>query len=701
MILSKLALRDFQFIRNAVFKFDKKGFNLVTGENGQGKSSVFRAISYLLFNSTPKTTEDLCNWDAGSFSASMEFSHDSVDYSIEGAYDRKSDKTTKTLTIGKDTFSMSSQVNDALSSRFDPALCKASMIHFQGNNDIVNAKPAERRDNLKRIYNLDFSGQVESLSSEIKSLSELKAKKEKEIYLLSNKSYDYLSIPELPFDEVAYQDHLFKIDLSLRKIAVVEEKRKEYEKKVLERSTVISRLRSAKERVEKARQGILSCGKSIQEIESFLSSDIDGKIIALEKELDSYKIETLREMAGIEESMKKMVPSRVPSFNEQEYKDLARSLSKEELSIERLKEDISSMENGECPVCHRPYDSSQIEERKSELESRIGAVELLHKSCVEMESKRERIAKDRLEQQRLVQEKEFLSKKLVSLGNTFSSTVKTMEGRIESERKVVDERKNMKTVLEERMVEHESNLSKEMEAETEYSVQMAKLDKELSGGIPSIDQNTVDELEYRQSQTRIYDNAKAIRAENESHNSRIKLVEESDKKKLSILNSEMDGLSLDISTLERGVVVFKKEFPNFVLSQITREIEDGMNLFLDEAYDGRYHAKIMEDSAGLSIVYGGRNKDISLSSGAEQSLFQLSVKMAFTKISGLKVLILDEIDSYMSTEIATCVFDILNSMVDKGELNQIFVITHNNEIKELLIKEYGALNFELADGLCA
>lgn len=47
MHISRLSLRNYRNFRGATFVF-KKGINTIIGENGSGKSNVFRAIRLLL-----------------------------------------------------------------------------------------------------------------------------------------------------------------------------------------------------------------------------------------------------------------------------------------------------------------------------------------------------------------------------------------------------------------------------------------------------------------------------------------------------------------------------------------------------------------------------------------------------------------------------------------------------------------------------
>ena len=54
MKLESVKIRNFRSIRHLDFKIDSRGLTLISGKNGQGKSSIYAAILYALFNKTQK-----------------------------------------------------------------------------------------------------------------------------------------------------------------------------------------------------------------------------------------------------------------------------------------------------------------------------------------------------------------------------------------------------------------------------------------------------------------------------------------------------------------------------------------------------------------------------------------------------------------------------------------------------------------------
>ncbi len=53
MYIQTLSIRNYRNFDNAKFPF-KKGINTIIGENGSGKTNVFRAMRYLIDSSMPR-----------------------------------------------------------------------------------------------------------------------------------------------------------------------------------------------------------------------------------------------------------------------------------------------------------------------------------------------------------------------------------------------------------------------------------------------------------------------------------------------------------------------------------------------------------------------------------------------------------------------------------------------------------------------
>jgi chromosome segregation ATPase len=186
---------------------------------------------------------------------------------------------------------------------------------------------------------------------------------------------------------------------------------------------------------------------------------------------------------------------------------------------------------------------------------------------------------------------------------------------------------------------------------------------------------------------------------NKQHNDNLILEQENDKKEIEKLRKEKDTQVYELSLYEESITIFQKDFPNYIITTLITDIEKGMNDLLEEGYKGRYKVKIESTKTGIQIVYGKKDKDIKLAGGAEKNIFNLGFKNAFTKLANLKILILDEADSFMDTDVAKVIFTILNNKINNKELDQVFIITHKEEVKQLLQSDFKCKVFNVEEGV--
>jgi DNA repair exonuclease SbcCD ATPase subunit len=84
MILNSIQTKNFKAIGTKSFEFSK-GLNFVLGENGKGKTTLFRAISVALYgaNSLPGVSDNIASWGETSWSLELSFMLDSNTYCVK------------------------------------------------------------------------------------------------------------------------------------------------------------------------------------------------------------------------------------------------------------------------------------------------------------------------------------------------------------------------------------------------------------------------------------------------------------------------------------------------------------------------------------------------------------------------------------------------------------------------------------------
>lgn len=670
MLIKNLELKNYGAVKKANLKF-KKGFNLISGENGQGKSHLIRALAYLLLNHTEAKIEDDCNWDANEFTISTLIEHKNKSFQIKTNYLEKSGAK-KTLTIADDTnqsmYDSNKDVTETLAEYFDPSYCKPAIVSFQGDMDIVSAKPAERREYLKRIYNLDFSKEIEYLQQEIDSLNEEKLKREKQLFSLENKDYNYEETVEPKISSAQYKTAKNDYEQLRKKKEQIESEMKMYDQLLRE--------------VNGQKQILKDYEKEIDSLYKQIENDENG-IQKLISELDDLTIENT--IKPLEEQLSQIKFKRTVTFDEQLLEERSKEYHKKYGELVNIHEtNLELVKNGKCPMCKREFHGTKIEEYQK-----------AHYNCKkEVNALQEEISQ--------LKEKKKKHDEIVRENEIFKSQRERLLSKIESEKEKIEYRKNN---INSQLANANMSLMTDQETlENKKEKKRKLIDKieELETSIPPMRPKLPINLKTNMDKLyHMYSEYEKILEKNKlivERNQKIEKQEKQDLKEISELNKKIDLFITDINNYDKAVKILKKDFPNFIINKMKDELEGGMNSLLDEAYNGRYHVSIKENRSGLIITYGKKEKDIQLASGAEKNIFNIGFKNSFNELAGLGVLILDEALNFADDNIAQSVFNVIQKRLEEEKLNQVFVITHKDSVKKLLISDYDAKVYEVHEG---
>jgi DNA repair exonuclease SbcCD ATPase subunit len=212
---------------------------------------------------------------------------------------------------------------------------------------------------------------------------------------------------------------------------------------------------------------------------------------------------------------------------------------------------------------------------------------------------------------------------------------------------------------------------------------------------PVFDENIKIKINNIESIIKEYEKIETINEQIVKNNEEILNEQTCDKEEKEKLSKEKETIIEDIEGLKKGKIILQKEFPNYVITQLSSGLEKNINYFLSRTYD-KYELVIEDKSDSIFILYGPEKKDCNLASGYERQIFNLATKYAFGKIQDLKLLIVDEIDSQGDIDNSLKMYNLLGSLNDM--YSQIFVISHKPDVQELLCSNYNAVNFEFYNG---
>ena len=138
----------------------------------------------------------------------------------------------------------------------------------------------------------------------------------------------------------------------------------------------------------------------------------------------------------------------------------------------------------------------------------------------------------------------------------------------------------------------------------------------------------------------------------------------------------------NISTIKNALDP-NKGIPLLFIKSFIENTKNITNELLDIAYDGKFAIDFVISPKEFYITVesnGNKKNDIKEASQGEIALTTISLCLAILQESTMKfnVLLLDEIDGGLDTTNRTNFLDILNRQMSKMNVEQVFVISHNN-----------------------
>jgi len=700
MLLKRLKLKNFCSILDSEIYFDNN-INLITGDNGQGKSYVMIAISMLLYNEFKGKLEDYINWSKDNFELELDFINDNIDCKLTMYYDRKTSE--KHLYI-KDDYYKNSDANKKLEEILNKDLSVESSLCFQGNEDIVNCKPAKRREFLKSIYDLNFEKGIKNIDLEIKDLENNKLVDLKnKLYLLENKKYNFENLLTYPFDSKEKVLYESKIDLLNKTINNVEILKSEFNNKFLQLKEIENNITNYNSKLDNYNSNKIQLENELKrynDIESNKDSLFDN-VKKYENELNNLDYTILENLKNEYSSIRL---DRLKVFDESILNEKNKKLSSIEFEINKLEKELKIFESGKCPTCNQKIDSVLIDNYSEN----IGK---LQKEFTNLENEILILLKDKKEYDNKVEEQRELKNKRVLLENKINSETDRLNTyKANLLKNIEDEKKYAEIVISQNKtnidkVNKDIDFTNKEIKDIDLGIKKLLDSKELINkdleNFNILDINSQIETCKKDiiNYTELLDTYKSITIKNEKiteNNTKLKLEQKEDKEVVKDLYISIDKVNEELRYLTDSKYILQKDFPNYVIKKLVENIKVYMNNFLDDTYNGRYKVDIIEKRDSIYIVYGENNSDIYMASGWEKSLFSLSWKLSLQKISKIKrPLLLDEMDSYATEENSVKFYDFIgNNLKDI----QSIIITHKDNTKIYLSNNFNCKIFEVSDG---
>ena len=724
--LIKLELQGFGCFKNKTEFLYEDGINIIRAENGKGKTTQIEAISTLLLSEYDGGFADYMNRDCDEFIISLEFMLDGK-HLLETLNCKKGKTYTTTRNLkGLDTdqdIANGENVKDWLNERLPVATSKYALFVRQNSDmDIIHVSDSERRDLFKKIQDLDFSKEIDTLiAPKIETVKEKIIEVDKEIFALENKEYEIKSYGEFPFTEDEYKLKKSQLDKLNAEKSLVEEKKNQL-KDLEERKNSLndecinidSKISTKKVSIINAKQFNFDTEKEKIEKE-FIDKKLESenKIKSLEeqknnldKDINEKSLELESEIKKIEEEYQKLTEEidsirlmKLIKFDEESLIKVRNNLSELKTKHSIALKNAEQLKTGICPICgssctdkHAQFEDEAISLDKQiaecegvidDLVAKKSDIEEKTKQNEELKEKKNNLSNELLKKQSLIENKRTEQK---SLNDSLLQKKENYINQIESE----------KRILESVDSEKESKLNSIKEKADLYSSQIESLKKEINDlenqhssklkemeelskkielfSVGTFDENKINELE---EELKSYDSVVAENKVVKEYNEQLEETKKADKVELEKFKEKKQKFEKEKFDLESAKVVMSKDYPNWVIVNSIQNIQDDINEFVDQVYYKPLNIKFDMTKTGISMRFGDDIK-INRLSGAEKAITNIGFCESFNKNLDLNIILLDEPDAPMSENIKHTFYESLLEM--KNIFEQMIIVTHSSDM---------------------
>ena len=713
MFIRKLTMKNFKSVSDATLTFGK-GITLFSGDNGEGKSTPLHAIILLLFNVCEmKSMKEYIKWGEDSFETSLDFSHEGGEYRISLSFNTKGVGKRELIDLNTSESWEGASAISKMAEIIDPDLARASMISMQDEKNLITTTPSQRREYLKKVYNLEFKDELATIASDIDNTTIKLNEVQGAVSALENMTYEHKELKELPSDdEVAHiQRVLESYDARAKEI---KEKKNVYDEIAykcsnlkLDIASLDSEIKSALYDIETTEGKIEEKKKSLENLERtdymlLCNEEIEKLHQSFAERKESFK----GDLAKWKEEYEKIASESMKSYpDDQEILDLKASLTEKQSELNHVLKTLESLKSGICPVCGKPVTSAELEKYRSmEAELKIsvsdaneayanayseasrGKRELedwkrrrdeAYSQISSLESKLEKIDSD-------LENEEKSTKNLYSLKESnrqslISSThenIESLESGISLKRSSIDS--------------NEKSREEKARELREWETKLMSLE-DMSGAMEELER----EFEEPRSWMKVYNADKDYNRSVVAYNEEMDRKEAEREEKLDALAQSISKLNADLSKMNLAKNIIQKEFPSYVISYMVETLKDYINEFLAKVYP-KYEVSIEESRSSLNVTYGEYNADVKGASGFEKSVFSLAYMYALGKMQSYGCIIVDEGDGSASVEKSLKFYETIGNST--RTFSQIITITHKEEAKELLKNDFGAKVYTVSGG---
>lgn len=628
-------------------EFSDNQITAITGQNGSGKSSLIYAIALALTGYRKgESYKDYIKTGKNSSKILLEILLKGVpaSFDIEINGDKKKTGTLNRKVSYKGKTYLNSEFSQFIESEGLEEL-ETLMFMFQGYHDIIDLKPAERANLLKKLFKFEFPDIVEELKRnqeqiKVESLQqnakveELKSRIFTRTPLLREMPQEGIKTLEERFDSVSKilegigdidEDSITKCD---SEIALTEKELRSIESKINSDTRTLDSLR-----------------RSLKETEDFIRDNSKEALYAIldriEKELEEYN-------------------SQYKELKEKD-KDLNEKLKLSTYRVKELEGHYTISKTGVCHSCGQPIDKEYLSNLEKELNSAKEELNSIKDSIRELNFDKSNKKGKELENK--VEDVKGTLRKTESYEASLESTT----NRISDLTNLIEERKKAYSLTQEKMRTLQTKkieLDSLKEAIRERDSLMEERDT-IKSKLQTAKDNKIKNIERRNTNERI---------DREIMERDLRVKE---------LTERSNTLSISLNKVKQEIDIFETKFPNFIVLQACQKLEDIINSIVQRVFP-YCKVSLKLSKGGINFFYTSETSEdewipVSMASGAQRRTLSLAYFIALAKLSNISCIFLDEMDASMSPENAGIVYDFIGSL---NYFDQVFFISHRKEAHE-------------------
>lgn len=681
----KLTLENFSCYEKSEINFDDFSSAIIVGRvddtdlrsNGAGKSTIFKAIEYVLFNQSESNLEKIVRDDTDVCKVSIEFETNNEIYKVTRSRTRKGTSDLSLYKKNQDWQDISGRRSADTEKELSQLLkinyqAFRSTVHFMQNdfNGLATVTASKRKTILKDALNLGVYAKLEKSAKE--KLSNLTKSFEKNETLINSITASQEHIDLLKTNSSKLDSEIVTIEQYIKtqqsQLNIINNEYVNKNSQLTELSSNYNNLTKQKSKIE---SDIQQLNKTIAEYSLKLQNvTAKGKLISAEVKDLKDKLDS----STPEDNIDTLINEKTEKL--ESIKNKIIHLNIENKNLQTLNNELNSPipKANYCDICKQEISESHREDHGFKTKTKIDENNLKISS--------NKSAIQDLQANTLSEEIAALNNKKSNF-NKINNQLILKRGELQSFKTLYSEVNDSLNKNKQKSVTLNQELSNIVIPEQSHSNELVSqisniilLKNKIEVEINELVHGTLSSL--RQKKTLATRDIESLTKDLEHKNK---------------LQEENSANSLVLRAMLHVVQAFSSTgIPNIIVQNVLDDLQNEANLLLPKIHPGlQLKFVIQKDNEAqddtLDIVYyiNSRERDFDQLSGAQKLAVLFSLKLGLTfllqKMTGfnMRLLLLDEIDQSLDHVGVNAYADIVKLFQDDFK---ILVITHNDRLKD-------------------